>query len=147
VKNKKIITLPILFMLLILFLSTIPMGEVKLRIKHTFGALLTLRSHIQKLLNIEIAFSVLQDLLHVPFFALLAFLWMYFFNKRNMRFKKVLFYTLAITLIFSILEESCQFFIVGRDASIIDLLLNFTGCVIGVGTYRLWSIFLQVINR
>jgi VanZ family protein len=138
VKNKELIIFPILFMLLIFFLSTIPIGKIKLRIKHSFEILHTIRAHIQKLLNIEIAFSALQNLLHIPFFAFLAFLWMHYFKKKNMRLRKALFYTLAITLIFSVFEESCQFFITGRDATFFDLFLNFFGCLVGISIYMLY---------
>ena len=123
-------------MIVILILATIPMGEIKLKLKHTFGVLTSLRLKLQKIFNTEIAFSTVQDILHVPFFGVLAFLWMYFFTKRNIQFQKALIYTLLITFAFSIFEESCQFFI-SRDASFGDLLLNFSGCIAGIAIFKL----------
>lgn len=126
---------PVLFMLLIIVLALIPMGGIKSRIKESFGFLLSLKSHIHKTLDIEVAFAWIQNFLHIPFFALLAFLWMKFFNYRKMTPKKAISYTLVITLLFSLFEEFCQIFISGRNASILDLFLNLSGSIIGITMY------------
>lgn len=132
--NKKIIT-TVLFMLLILILSTIPMN--KCLIKQRFGALVALKSDMQRFLHIKLDFDLIQNLLHFPFFLLLAFLWMGIFAERKVVFKKAAAYTLLITLVFSALDEFFQVFASTRDASIADLLLNLFGCIVGIIVYKM----------
>ena len=142
--RKKKIIIPILFMVLILLLATMPMGEIKINLRNNF-ILVFIKSQIQKWLNIEITFSTIGSFLHIPFFALLAFLWMRFFVKRKIGFKSATIYVLVITALFSMFEESCQLF-TSREASFGDLFLNFVGCLSGIGTYRLSDQYYKVLK-
>lgn len=131
-------------MLLILILSTIPMN--KCLIKQKFGVLVALKSDIQKCLHIELDFDAIQNFMHFPFFILLAFLWMRLFTGKKIVFKKAAAYTLLITFVFSALDEFSQVFAPTRDISYLDLLLNLSGCVVGVAIYKIGVSFENKAN-
>lgn len=131
--SKNIIII-VLFMALILILAIIPVHEIKSEVKHNLGFLSSIRSLLERTFNIEISWSKVQDFLHIPFFAVLSFLWMKFFRKKKVDLVRAIGYALAMTAIFSILEESCQFFI-ARDASVKDLISNLIGSLLGIGAY------------
>ena len=115
--NRKSIILPILYMVFLFSISSIPIktGDV-LEAKN-------LISHI------------IQNLLHVPAYGLLAFLWVKAFNKRELSFRKALVFAVAITLFFSAFTELHQQFVPGRYATFGDFLLNAIGCVSGLFVY------------
>ncbi len=133
--NKKNIIFIVLFMVLILILAILPVDEIKIEIKHHFGFLSSIRSQLQRTFNIEISFAKIQNYLHIPFFAILSLLWMKFFRKKKADLVKAIGYTLIIVTIFSIFEESCQYF-TPRDASAKDLIFNFIGSLLGIGVYQ-----------
>lgn len=124
-------------MIFILILCIVSIDKIIDRIKHKLGVLIFIKTQIQNLLRIRISFSIIQNILHIPFFALLAFLWLKFFSKRKKGLKKAVVYTLTISFSFSLFSEFLQFFVLGRDASFVDLFLDFTGCLGGVATYML----------
>ena len=129
--SKNIIII-VLFMALILILAIIPVHEVKSEMKQNLGFLSSIRSMLERTFDIAISWSKVQDFLHIPFFAALSFLWMRFYRKKKVGLVRAIGYTLIITVIFSILEESCQFFL-ARDASVKDLISNVIGSLIGIG--------------
>ncbi len=134
--NKKSILLPILFMGLIIFLATISEGKLIDVLKHRFSYLISIKSRIQDFLRIEVTLSQVQNFLHVPFFAVLSFLWMEFFKRRNVELKKAIIYTLIITIFFAGFEEFLQHFVPDRDASFLDLLSNCFGILIGIIVFK-----------
>ena len=74
----------------------------------------------------------LQNLLHIPVFGLLAFLWLKSFTKYSiLTFTKVII-TLIITILFGCLEEFHQTFVSGRYGSLTDMLLNIVGIFMGI---------------
>lgn len=74
----------------------------------------------------------LQNLLHIPVFGLLAFLWLKSFTKHFiLTFTKVII-TLIITILFGCLEEFHQTFVSGRYGSLTDMLLNIVGIFMGI---------------
>ncbi len=74
----------------------------------------------------------LQNLLHIPVFGLLAFLWLKSFTKYAiLTFTKVII-TLIITILFGCLEEFHQTFVSGRYGSLTDMLLNIVGIFMGI---------------
>ena len=111
ISAKKNIIIPLVLMLVILILCSAPMDKIEKQIKHKFKGLVVLKSQAQDLLHVRISVSQVQNILHVPFFGLLAFLWMKFFGARKIGFRNAAIYTLAIVLPFAIIEESIQFFI------------------------------------
>ncbi len=74
----------------------------------------------------------LKNLLHIPVFGLLAFLWLKSFTKHFiLTFTKVII-TLIITILFGCLEEFHQTFVSGRYGSLTDMLLNIVGIFMGI---------------
>ena len=74
----------------------------------------------------------LQNLLHIPVFGLLAFLWLKSFTKHSiLTFTKVII-TLIVTILFGCLEEFHQTFVSGRYGSLTDMLLNIVGIFMGI---------------
>lgn len=79
----------------------------------------------------------LQNLLHLPLFALLQYLWLRALAARGVRWAGLFAGSLLITLGYGVFDELHQYFVPGRYASLTDLLLNLTGALIGVLVYRL----------
>ena len=115
--SKKAIILPILYMIFIFILSSIPIED--------------------KIAGHSFIREAMQNLLHIPLFGLLAFLWMRAFNKNNLLFKKALICSLIITVLYATFDELHQYFVPGRYATLGDLLLNTVGCAGGVFVYTL----------
>jgi len=111
--NRKVVIHSILYMGFIFILSSIPDTDDKIYISVT-----------------------LQNLLHTPLFGILAFLWMraFWYNKFNIR--DAIKYTLIITIAYSVFDEFHQYFVPGRQASIIDVGLDLIGCIAGTFIYR-----------
>lgn len=79
----------------------------------------------------------LQNLLHLPLFALLQYLWLRGLAARGVRGVRLFAGSLLITLGYGVFDEFHQYFVPGRYASLNDLLLNLTGALIGLLIYRL----------
>lgn len=79
----------------------------------------------------------LQNLLHIPLFALLQFLWLRALAAQGARGAGLFASSLLITVGYGLLDEFHQSFVPGRYASLTDLLLNLTGALVGVLVYRL----------
>ena len=126
-----------LFMVIIAVLSLMPMDTIETKIKHKFNALALLKLNIENSLKIPINLSLIQNILHFPFYALLTFLWMGFFNKRKTELRKTALSTLGITFLLSLFLEFLQFFLAERNASFMDLLLNLSGSLLGIYIYCL----------
>jgi len=137
--NKKH-TMPLaLFMVAIAILSLLPMETLQEKIKHKFRALVLIKSNFENYFKFVIDFTLIQNISHFPFYALLAFLWMVFFNRRRITLKKAALSTLGILFFLSLSLEFLQLFLVERNASFMDLLLNLSGSVSGVYIYWLLS--------
>lgn len=76
----------------------------------------------------------LQNLLHVPVYAGLAFVWCRGLEPR-LRRPAYLYAALLITVLFGILDEWYQSHIPGRFASISDVINNALGALLGVGAF------------
>ncbi|RKY36308.1 MAG: hypothetical protein DRP78_03980 [Candidatus Omnitrophota bacterium] len=135
-ENKKIllkqIILPVLMMLLITILSSISTTKVIGYIKLHLRIFVDFRNFIEQKLHIFLSLYQVYNLLHIPFFAIVGFLWMQFFSKRFPDNKKTILYTLIVSLSFSLLDEFHQFFVPGRDASAADLRLDLIGVCLGI---------------
>lgn len=74
----------------------------------------------------------LQNLLHIPVFALLAWLWARFFARfERLRPGLVLGGALLISATWGLLDEYHQYHVPGRYASSLDVVLDLVGAVIG----------------
>jgi len=79
----------------------------------------------------------LQNLLHVPAYAGLAFLW-HWSLKARLRPALVPIAAFLFTMAYSISEEWYQSFVPGRYASLTDVLLDCIGACVGVLAFR-WA--------
>lgn len=72
----------------------------------------------------------LQNLLHIPLFGLLAWLWYRTLGAWNMRHEAALFFTLILAAGFGLFDEWHQLHVPGRYASFTDISLNCAGVVL-----------------
>ena len=106
---------PLMLMVLIFILSSIPMdGESE---------------HLKFLMELK---PTVQNLLHIPLFGLLAYLWLNALTKNGCPAKKKLIITIIITVSYGLLDEFHQTFVPGRHGSLIDILLNLVGILMGI---------------
>ena len=122
--RNKTFLIPISFMMLIFISSSIPMDkEIK---------------------GLEIVMKMdpgLQNVLHIPIFALLSYFWLRSFYYLKFSVKRGLFLSFLCTITFGVLDEFYQILIPGRYCSIGDMLFNFTGSIIGgmIGAFLLYG--------
>jgi len=114
----KIYLPPLMLMGLIFISSSIPMDGESERLKFLM----------------ELTPTV-QNLLHIPLFGLLAYLWLNALTKNRCPAKKKLIIAIIITLSYGLLDEFHQSFIPGRYASLSDIILNIIGIITGVVIY------------
>ncbi len=114
-KHKRQIFLPLGLMGFIFVMSSIPMdGKSK---------------NIGFLTDLD---PGLQNLLHIPLYGLLAFLWMQFFVDMGRPVSRAVIFSLAITIGYGCLDELHQTFIPGRYGGLLDILLNIIGAAAGI---------------
>ena len=110
--GKKTIILPMLYMLLIFILSSIP-GDDSTRFSSFFAQI-----------NPGI-----QNLLHIPLFAGLTTLWILALMNYQILWKRVLSYSFFISWGYGLIDELHQFYVPGRYPGLIDVILNTLGIV------------------
>ncbi|ACN15115.1 VanZ-like family protein [Desulforapulum autotrophicum HRM2] len=81
----------------------------------------------------------LQNLLHIPLYACLAFLWFRSFSRLRVNTAKGVVLALFITILYGSLDEVHQTFVPGRYGGLIDIYLNTVGAVIGIFLFKLWA--------
>ncbi len=119
-------------MLLISALSSIPLDGIKRGVKEIPGyssARQEAKRHFSGL-----RYSEIHNLMHVPFFAVLAWLWMRVLTPRY-GVTRAVFLTVAIIFVFGIIDELRQIPVEGRDASVSDIGLDLTGGMFGLLIY------------
>jgi len=79
--------------------------------------------------------SDVQNILHVPLFALLSFLWIIAYRGRGHKIKRAVSMGLSITIVYSLLDESHQYYVPGRFMSVADVSLDAIGAFLGGGIY------------
>ena len=82
-----------------------------------------------------------QNILHIPVFGLLAYLWLRSLAKHGFSRIQKMVITMIITVGYGILDEVHQLFGPGRYASLSDVVMNIMGITIGI------IIFLQLERR
>ncbi|MCP4672195.1 MAG: hypothetical protein GY857_12915 [Desulfobacula sp.] len=105
---------PILLMVLIFIESSIPMDGGP--------------DNIAFLTNLD---PKIQNMLHIPLYGVLTFLWLQFFCASGKITKQVLFYSLIITIFYGCLDEVHQTFVRGRYGGLLDIYLNIVGAILG----------------
>jgi len=76
--------------------------------------------------------QLLSNLAHIPAYAILSILWIKSISSTT--------YIIAVFIaIFAISDEVHQSFIPGRTASLMDIVLDFIGILVGIGLLNLHS--------
>lgn len=123
IRNKPI--WPVLLMVLIFFESSIPMDGGP--------------DNIAFLTNLN---PKIQNLLHIPLYGTLTFLWLRFFCASGKSIKQVIFYSLILAICYGCFDEFHQSFVRGRYGGLLDIYLNVVGAVLGVVLFvRPWKRF------
>ena len=76
-----------------------------------------------------------QNLLHIPLFALLAWSWCLALGRPSTTLATVVMLAASISAAWAILDELHQYYVPGRFASLTDITLNLTGVVVGLLIY------------
>ncbi len=79
----------------------------------------------------------LQNLLHVPLFAGLAWLWCWALEAWPARAPGVI--AGLVTAAYGVVDELHQAFVPGRYGSLTDMSLNIVGAAVGIWVYRRWG--------
>lgn len=87
----------------------------------------------------EFEHFLIRKAAHMTQFFILAILWLSFWHLQGIVWYNVLIYSLALTLLASVLDEFYQHFIPKRTASVIDVLVDFSG---GLFASLIYAIFL-----
>lgn len=77
----------------------------------------------------------LQNVLHIPLYALLQYLFLRSFAKVGKTGYVTIFIVLAITFSYGLFDEFHQSFVIGRYASFTDVCLNLLGALLGTGFF------------
>ena len=85
--------------------------------------------------------QIISNLAHIPAYALLTFLWLKAFERRDARhsFMAAALILFALML-FAVSDEIHQSFIPGRSASYMDIGLDFIGIFFGLVTFKIFGI-------
>lgn len=114
---------PLGLMFLMFLLSSIP-GEIK-------------NPQFQFLIEIKPQW---QNMLHIPLYALLQFLWLRSLVDGKRGTIKYIVLCCVITLSYGLLDECHQMFVVGRFASVLDVGLNIIGTLGATLLYWLFKV-------
>lgn len=125
-----------LLVAVIMVLILVPLDAVKQGIRQHLTSLDLARYWIHDHFGVMLTFSLIQNVMHVPFFAVLAFVLVKYLGKMGRPFFRTAFLAALCVFAFSVASEAMQFFIHGRDASLSDLALDMVGCALGIVAYR-----------
>ena len=85
--------------------------------------------------------QIISNLAHIPAYALMAFLWLKAFERRNEGHSFVVAALISFGLIlFAVSDEIHQSFIPGRSASYMDIGLDLLGIFFGLVTFKIFGI-------
>ena len=82
--------------------------------------------------------SLIQNLMHVVAYALLASMWVWSLNSLSTPRGRLLTAAFA-TVAMGVILEACQVYVAGRYATLLDVLLNITGSLMGIALARHWQ--------
>ncbi|MGL6008879.1 MAG: VanZ family protein [Culicoidibacterales bacterium] len=90
--------------------------------------------------TIEFEHFLIRKAAHMTQFFVLALLWLSFFESIGFNWSHTLFYSLALVLFGSVIDEFIQHFIPNRCASVIDVLVDFSGGLLASFGYFLFFV-------
>jgi len=93
-----------------------------------YASLIFVLSSFPKVPTIERPF--LDKLEHVIEYSVLGFLAMSCFKKID---RKTIIFAILITSLYGVLDEFHQYFVPGRDFSVLDMLADSLGSIVGIG--------------
>lgn len=111
---------PILYMALLLVTACVPTDGSEVTDHHFLWFL--------ALVPVDI-----QNFLHIPAYAILAFLWRWSLNPMPSRLASLV--SFALTMSFGVVQEWAQSLVPGRYASLSDVLFDAVGALIGLCLY------------
>jgi len=90
--------------------------------------------------NGSLSEQILSNFAHIPAYALLTFLWLKTFDRKENRDKFLMVNGLILTglIIFAISDEIHQSFVPGRSASFMDVILDVIGILFGLVTFKIF---------
>lgn len=116
-KQKTRFFLPLLYMTVLFAFSSVPASE-----KPT--------ASLQSMLSILSPF--IQNFLHMPAFGVLAVSWYWALQALYRETKFNLKWAFILTAMYAVFDEWHQFYVSGRSASLMDVLLDFVGAAIAL---------------
>jgi VanZ family protein len=81
-----------------------------------------------------------QNMLHIPLFGFLQWLWLRALSKPGSYELGLLIKCSIISIIYALLDELHQMFVPGRYASLEDILLDVVGVVLATVLFYYWSV-------
>ena len=91
--------------------------------------------------NDSLTEQIISNLAHIPAYALMAFLWLKAFERRNAGHSFMAAALILFALIlFAVSDEIHQSFIPGRFASYMDIGLDLLGIFFGLVTFKIFGI-------
>ena len=82
--------------------------------------------------------SLIQNLMHIVAYALLATMWVWSLNSLGTPRGRLLTAAFA-TVAMGIILEACQIYVAGRYATLLDVLMNVSGSLMGIALARQWQ--------
>ena len=76
-----------------------------------------------------------QNLLHIPAFAILSILWLQVLRTSQLDRRKKILLVLFVSIGFGLLNEFIQFAVPGRYPGIMDIAMNTIGSILGIILY------------
>lgn len=112
--NYKYLSLAILAMVAIFFLSSLPQGFL--------------------LGKPSLSVQIITNLAHIPAYSLLTFLWLRSFNRGRNGNQSVIIKAIVVigAIVFAISDEIHQSFVPGRSVSCLDIALDLLGIFLGL---------------
>ena len=142
--QRNILIVLFFVMLVVSILSALNTNRIVHSLIKRFPVILEAKDALSDLLGVKIYLYQLQNMLHVPVFASLAFCWALFFANRGWRLPVIVIAAVGLVSVFGLLDEAHQFFVKGRDASWEDWGLDILGGFLGVG---LWMLYARITGR
>jgi len=86
--------------------------------------------------------QIISNLVHIPAYALLTFLWLKSFTGTESKDSSIAFsLILACLVLFAVSDEIHQSFVPGRTASFMDIGLDLIGIFFGLWAFKIFRIF------
>ena len=100
--------------------------------------------------NGSLSDQVISNLAHIPAYAILTFLWVHSLTGTNLmkyHYSKVILLIIAAILFFAVSDEIHQSFVPGRTASLMDIGLDLTGILFGIGAFKFSGYLISGLDK